>query len=38
MRMDFKEATHRRRNNSNKVPLLENDYYEQMEKFINKQL
>jgi hypothetical protein len=26
MRMDFKEATHRRRNNSNKVPLLENDY------------
>ena len=36
--MDFKEATHRRRNNSNKVPLLENDYYEKMEKFINKQL
>ena len=38
MRKDFKEETQRRRNNSNRMPLLENDYYEQMEKFSNKQI
>ena len=38
MRKDFKEETQRRRNNSNRVPLLANDYYEQMEKFSNKQI
>ena len=38
MRQDFKEETQRRRNNSNRIPLLANDYYEQMEKFSNKQI
>ena len=38
MKQDFKEETQRRRNNSNRMPLLANDYYEQMEKFSNKQI
>ena len=38
MRQDFKEETQRRRNNSNRVPLLASDYYEQMDKFSNKQI
>ena len=38
MRKDFKEETQRRRNNSNRIPLLANDYYEQLEKFSNKQI
>ena len=38
IRNDFKEETQKRRNNSNRVPLLANDYYEQMEKFSNKQI
>ena len=38
MRQDFKEETQKRRNNSNRIPLLANDYYEQMEKFSNKQI
>ena len=38
MRRDFKEETQRRRNNSNRIPLLANDYYEQLEKFSNRQI
>jgi hypothetical protein len=38
MREDFREETQKRRNNSNRIPLLASDYYEQMEKFSNKQI
>jgi hypothetical protein len=38
MREDFREETQKRRNNSNRMPLLASDYYEQMEKFSNKQI
>ena len=37
MREDFREETQRRRNNSNRIPLLANDYYEQMQKLSYKQ-
>ena len=36
-RKDFREETQKRRNNSNRVPLLANDYYEEMQKFSHNQ-
>ena len=38
MREDFKEETQRRRNNSARIPLLANDYYELMKKLSHKQI
>ena len=38
MRKDFKKETQERRNNSHRIPLMADDYYEQMEKFSNKQV
>ena len=38
LREDFKEETQKRRNNSNRVPLLASDYYEQMEKLCHRQV
>ena len=38
LREDFENETRKRRNKGNKIPLLANDYYNEMEKFSNNQI